>query len=348
MSRINLEKWIFWALAVTLAVPIIKLAVPICLPFLLALAMALAAEPAVRWMHRRWGIRRSLAAGVGVTGVFVLSATVLTLLLSLLVQQLKQLAIWLPAAADAATQGVQFLQQWLLSLAENAPENIRQTLTGIILGLFQDGGKLLLQLAQKLPQIAKGALGVLSSGALWLITAALAAFMISTRLPTLTERIPPSWRKNILAAGKTFRSTIGRWLLAQGKLAAVAFSLMSVGFFLLHIRNGLLWAAMITMVDILPILGVGTVLLPWSLVSFLQDDKVLALGLLSIFAAVWLVRSVLEPKLISSELGLDPLLTLVCIYGGFRLWGIPGMLLAPVAAITLVQIYRIRRLGDGS
>jgi predicted PurR-regulated permease PerM len=93
---------------------------------------------------------------------------------------------------------------------------------------------------------------------------------------------------------------------------------------------------------------VGTVLLPWSLVSFLQDDKVLALGLLGIFAAVWLVRSVLEPKLISSELGLDPLVTLVCIYGGFRLWGIPGMLLAPVAAITLVQIYRIRRLGDGS
>ena len=100
--------------------------------------------------------------------------------------------------------------------------------------------------------------------------------------------------------------------------------------------------------DILPILGVGTVLLPWSLVSFLQGNNVLALGLLGVFAAVWLVRSVLEPKLIGSELGLDPLITLACIYGGFRIWGIPGMLLSPVAAISIVQLRRIWQRREAS
>ena len=343
MSRSQLEKWIFRALAVALAIPVAKVAIPIALPFLLALIMVLAAEPAVRWMARRWHLPRSLAAGIGITGISLLSATVLTMLLSLLLQLLKQLALWLPAAAEAAAQGVQLLQHWLLTLAERAPEHIRQTLQGLILSLFQGGGNLLLSMAQKLPRIAADALGSLSSGVLWLLTAVLAAFMISARLPLLATKIPSSWRERASTARKTFRSTIGRWLLAQGKLAAVAFALMSIGFFLLRIRQGLLWAALITLVDFLPILGVGTVLLPWSLVAYLQGDNALALGLLGIFAAVWLVRSVLEPKLIGSELGLDPLVTLVCIYGGFRLWGIPGMLLSPIAAISIVQFQRIRQ-----
>lgn len=348
MSRSKLEKWIFWALAVSLAIPVIKLAVPISLPFVLALAMALLAEPAVSWLHRRCGLGRRIAAGIGVTGVFLLSFTVLTLLSSLLLQQIKHLAQWLPEAAEAAQQGVALLQRWLLTLAENAPAQIQPTLRRLILTLFQGGGDLLLQLAQKLPKIATGALGSVSSGVLWLLTTVLAAFMLSARLPEITTKIPSQWRRQASAVSKCFRSTIGRWMFAQGKLAAVAFGLMGIGFLLLRIPKGLLWASLITFVDILPILGVGTVLLPWSLVSFLQGNNVQALGLLGLFAAVWLVRSVLEPKLIGSELGLDPLVTLVCIYSGFRIWGIVGMLLAPIAAISIIQLRRIWLQQDGS
>lgn len=342
MARPMWEKWIFGALAVAVGYPLAKLALPVSLPFLLGLGLALAAEPAVGWMHRR-GLNRSVAAGIGVAGVFLLSAAVLTLATSLLLRQVGQLAQLLPTAAEAAQQGMQLLQQWLLSIAGKVPENMRPTVTGIVRGLFQNGDNFLLQLAQKLPQMAGNALGSLSNGLIWGITAVLAAFMISIRLPLLISKIPPQWRKNARAATATFRSTIGRWLLAEGKLALVAFVLMSAGFFLLRIRNALLWAALVTMVDILPILGVGTVLIPWSLVSYLQGDTALALGLLGVFAAVWLVRSVLEPRLIGSELGLDPLVTLVCIYGGFRLWGIGGMLLAPVAAVSAVQLWRFRR-----
>lgn len=342
MARPMWEKWIFWALAVAVGYPLAKLALPITLPFLVGLGLALAAEPAVGWMHRS-GLNRSIAAGIGVTGVFLLSGAALTILTSLLLRQMGQLAQLLPAAAEAAQQGMQLLQQWLLSLADRVPESIRPTVTGIVQGLFQNGGNLLLRLAQRLPQLAGSALGSVSNGLIWGITAVLAAFMISVRLPQLVGKIPPHWRKGAKAAVSTFRSTIGRWLLAEGKLALVAFGLMSAGFLLLRIRNALLWAVLVTMVDILPILGVGTVLIPWSLVSYLQGDTVLALGLIGVFAAVWLVRSVLEPRLIGSELGLDPLLTLVCIYGGFRLWGIAGMLLAPVAAVSAVQLWRIRR-----
>ena len=345
MSRSMPEKLIFWILAIALVYPLAKILMPITLPFLLAMGLALAAEPAVAWMHRRLGLRRSIAAGISVTGVFVLAATVLTLLLSLLVRQLSRLTQLLPLVTDSIRQGSQLLQQWLLSAAERAPEGIRQTLIGIFEALFQSGSGFLQHTVEKLPQIAGSALGSLSNGLVWLITAVLAAFMISARLPQLrqqvTARIPQKWRTHFLPAARAFRKTLAGWLVAQGKLAGVTLALLSAGFLMLKIPHALLWAALVTMVDILPILGVGTVLVPWSLVSYLQGDTARALALLSIFVVVWLVRSVLEPKLIGSELGLDPLVTLLCIYGGFRLWGIVGMLLAPIAAICLAQLWRV-------
>lgn len=344
MSRSLPEKMIFGVLAFAVIYPVAKYALPIFIPFLLGLTLALAAEPATARIQRQWGLRRSVAAGIGVTGVLLLSVTVLILVLSPLVRQLGRLAQLLPAAAEAIRQGTQLLRQWLLSLAEKMPMGIRQTVTGILDSLFQDGSGLLQQAAGRLPQMASSALGRLSSGFIGMVTATLSAYMISARLPQLKQqlrtRIPEKWRTRFFPAVKGFRSALGHWLLAQGKLAAVTLALLLMGFWMLKIPNALLWALLVTLVDILPILGVGTVLLPWSLVCYLQGDGLKALGLLGIFLVAWLVRSVLEPKFIGKELGLDPLVTLLCIYAGFRLWGIAGMLLAPAAAICVLQLCR--------
>ena len=97
--------------------------------------------------------------------------------------------------------------------------------------------------------------------------------------------------------------------------------------------------------DAFPILGTGTVLLPWALVSLLGGNKVQALGLASIYVAISLSRSVLEPKLLGSHLGLDPLVTLAALYAGYKLWGFGGLILAPVLAVAAVQLLRPERQG---
>ena len=88
------------------------------------------------------------------------------------------------------------------------------------------------------------------------------------------------------------------------------------------------------------ILGTGTVLVPWSVVSFLQGDTPRALGILGIYITAALTRSMLEPKLLGQHLGLDPLVTLIALYIGYRLWGVGGMLLAPVLTVTVLQLRR--------
>ena len=168
--------------------------------------------------------------------------------------------------------------------------------------------------------------------------------MIAARWQPLTlwisARIPAAWRKRLHGAITGLRHSMLGWIVAQLKLAGVCFLLLSCGFLLLKIPYALLWAALITVVDSLPILGAGTILVPWSIVSFLQGNHPKALGLLGLFAVVWLVRSMLSPKLVSKELGLDPLATLLATYAGFRLWGFWGLVFAPVVLIFLLQLWR--------
>ena len=101
---------------------------------------------------------------------------------------------------------------------------------------------------------------------------------------------------------------------------------------LLGVRNGLFWAVLVALVDAVPVLGTGTVLVPWALVELLQGQTLRGVGLLAVYGVALVSRTVLEPRLVGRHLGLDPLLTLVFLYVGYRFWGILGMIFAPMIA----------------
>ena len=100
---------------------------------------------------------------------------------------------------------------------------------------------------------------------------------------------------------------------------------------------------MVALLDALPLLGTGTVLIPWALVRMAAGDVALGLGLLGLYGAAALIRNILEPKLLGAQLGLSPLLTLVAIYAGWRLGGFWGMLLLPMGAMVLSQLWQSAR-----
>ena len=141
------------------------------------------------------------------------------------------------------------------------------------------------------------------------------------------------------ALQKAKQAALG-WLKAQGMLMLLTWLVVSVGFWALGIKGGFLWAALVALVDAVPMLGTGIILLPWALVSFLQGQRLRALGLCALVAAAALLRTTLEPRLLGKQLGLDPLVTLVCLYVGYRLWGFLGLLLAPMLAGVLFSVLK--------
>ena len=316
---------------------------PIAMPFLLAALLALAAEPLVSGLSKLLHLRRGFAAGIGVTVALLLTILSLLALCALLVRQLGTLAGVLPDLESATISGLDSLELWLLGLAQKAPKGISPLLVQSVQGMFSGGSAVLDKITTGLLSLATSLLKALPDSALGFGTWILASFMLSARLPKIRSwvkaHLPAAWHEKYAPYLHTLKKTVTGWLLAQTKLVGVTFAVLCLGFLLLQISHPILWAAATCLVDILPVLGTGTVLIPWSIVCFLQGDSIRGIGLVAIYVVISLLRSVLEPRLVGKQLGLDPLVTLLAIYAGYQLWGLAGMLLAPILAVVAAQIF---------
>ena len=318
----------------------IRLALPLAFPFLLGLGLALAAEPLTGLLCRKAGLPRCLGAGIGVSGAFLLITLVLLLAAGLALRGLGLLAAVLPELEEAMFSGISLLESRLLGLADRLPEGMGLVLRQSITDFFSGGTRLLEQGGKYILGLAGGLIRALPDSFLTLATAVISGFMLSARMPRIKERFRLCCEKfHALAETlKRVRKAVGGWLLAQVKLSTVSFGILVLGLVILRIPYAPLWALGVAVLDSLPLLGTGTVLLPWAAVAFLRENAAQAVGLLGIYTVVSLTRSALEPRLLGQQLGLDPLAALAALYTGFRLWGLGGMILAPVLAVTVRQI----------
>lgn len=339
MSRDLLQKSLFAAVAVAAGWLIVKYLLPISFPFLLGLGLALAAEPGAALLCQQLCLPRKAATAAAVSMVFILTATVIILAGGVLMRQLARLEALLPQVEQALEAAMETTKQQLHGLASRLPQRLRDTVDSLL--RRTTGANILTeQVLQQIPQMATGLLGSMSAGIFGTVTGIISGYMISARLPQWKARLPQAVRDKYLPALEGVKKAMGGWLLAQLKLAAIAFFLLLGGFWLLRIPNALLLAVIITVVDAFPVLGVGMILIPWGVICFLRGDNLLGMGLIGLYIAIWLIRSVLEPKLVGKGLGLDPLVTLACFYAGFRLFGVAGMLFAPILALAVCQVYR--------
>ena len=143
---------------------------------------------------------------------------------------------------------------------------------------------------------------------------------------------------------KQLLSSLGNYLKAEAILVIIAFFQVLIGLYIfqkmgMNVQYPLLAAIGIGFVDALPILGSGTVLVPWAVISAINGDIKLAIGLLIIFAILSVVRQFLEPKVVSKKIGIHPIFTLIAMYTGFKLIGILGLLIGPIALIIIKNLY---------
>ena len=338
----GIHKYILAALSLCGIFLFFRYLLPLFLPFLLGAGLALAAEPLVGFLSGRLRLRRPLATGIGITCAFSFLALLVMMLCAFIIRELRNLAGILPELEGMFRSGVDTADHFLQDLAQRAPGELGPVLKRNVDSIFAGGDGLFRRVADFLLKLASGILSHVPDSALGLGTGIISSFMFSAKLPKirvwLKNRIPTAQIVPVLTALRRLKDALWGWLKAQAKLSSVTFALSLTGFFLLRILHAPLWALLVALVDAFPILGTGTVLVPWSIVSFLQGDHFLAFGLLGLYAAAALIRSVLEPRFLGKQLGLDPLVTLIALYAGFQVWGIGGMILAPILAVAATQL----------
>ena len=149
--------------------------------------------------------------------------------------------------------------------------------------------------------------------------------------PAISQKVPRIKNDIILVVSKFIRS----YLL----LMFLTFAMLFAGFLCLGIKNSFVLALIVAVVDILPILGVGTVLVPWAIIMLIGGNRFLGIGLLILFGAIYLVRQYAEPKIVSAQMDVHPLLVLLAMYAGLKLAGILGLIFAPLLAFIVKTIY---------
>lgn len=314
----------------------LRFALPLLLPFFLGYAAAAAAEPAIRFLTRRFRLPRAAAVWISLTGILAGLSALAAVFCGLLFRQLGALTRFLPNLEHALLSGSRTLQTWLLIRIARLPGNLRPLLERSVGAFFSDSTALVTNLLQAGLSWAGKGLSGLPDGALTLGTAGIAAFLISFRMPRLRgwirRRISPERLEALKQQAATVRQALGCWFSAQVRLTGITLGILLSGFFLLRLPNAPILAVLIALIDALPVLGSGSVLLPWAVVCLIQRSLPRAVGLIGIWVTAAVSRSALEPRLVGARLGLDPLAALVAMYAGFRIWGLPGMVLMPLIA----------------
>ncbi len=143
---------------------------------------------------------------------------------------------------------------------------------------------------------------------------------------------------SLLEAKETFFSTAKELFRAYFVLTFITFLQLLTGFLIIGIDYAIILAVLICFVDLLPILGTGTVLVPWSVICFILGKTPTAAGLLVLYLFITIFRQIAEPKIVGANIGLSPLLSLISIFVGLRLAGIGGLIIFPIILMTIIRL----------
>lgn len=344
MQSKKIIRTVLFALAGLLATWLaLRFLLPVVLPFLIALLVAKLAEPAVRFLRERAGFPRWLAAGLSVTLLFGLLGFLLYILCRALCGELAHFTQELPVLLQSLVKPLSALRERLEILADRAPDGLGKVLRDNIDAFFKNSSVLAEKGYSKLFAAASRTIAQLPELFLFLVTTVIATFMVSAEYPAilafLRRQIPASVKNKYAQLAGNLRGTFFGWLKAQCKLIGITFVILTAGLMLLNVEFPLLFGAVIALIDALPIFGTGTVLIPWGLLSFLRGNPQRGVGLLILYGAAALTRQALEPRFIGRQIGLNPLLTLLAMYAGFRIFGVAGMILFPIGAMLIKQFW---------
>ena len=158
-------------------------------------------------------------------------------------------------------------------------------------------------------------------------------------LDFIKRLLPPSVRAYTAAFKTGFLKTALLYLRSYGILMLMTFILIFVGLLILRAEYAILLAALIALLDVLPVIGVGTVLVPWSVISFLMGSTARGIGLLVLLAMHEIMRQIAEPRILGKSLGVHPMITLILLYVGYSLFGLWGLIFVPALGVVIGALF---------
>ena len=314
------------------------------MPFLIAFIISLIIEPAIRFLMKKMKITRKRSSII----IFVLVSAIIigavvwgiVALISETSNLLQDLNIYVEKAYTLFqnfTTRFDFnkmhLPNEISSVIQNSTGDILNSASGWVRN-FLTG---LLNVITSMPTMI-----------IYFVVTIMALYLICVDkvyiLDQIEHHFPKKWVLNVGNHIRDLTKTLGGYLKAEFTLILVSFIISLVGLYILKIAKfkiefPLLMAVFIGFVDALPILGSGTVMVPWAIISGLNGDLKLGISIIILLVIMSTVRQFLEPKLVSKHIGTHPIFTLIAMYTGFKFIGVLGMLIGPIILIVIKNVF---------
>jgi len=331
-------------IAASFAVPyIIYILFPHFIPFILAYLTALLLEPLNQWLMKNLRLRKTVATTVTFSLFLGSIALVLYLIVNKIYVQFIGLLRYIESNAPE-------IQKWFVGLAAQIQDLIRllppetavqvnQMITNSINALGN------INLVAKVGAYTYNVTTTIPNTLFLILIYFIAVFMFLYQLDNIHKRFysffKDSTKHKVVLVLHDLRNAAFGFLKAQVILSSVTFLMAFIGLLILKVRYTALLALLITLVDILPILGTGSFLMPWAIISLFRGDLFLAVGLVILFLTIVIIRKIIEPKILGERIGLSALTTLISIWVGFKVMGVLGIFLFPVICILYQALVKI-------
>ena len=362
------RKWIiniaFYAMLLVLGFLFYKYAFGVCFPIMFAFVVAVFLQRPKNFIIKKTPIKKGFASTLCVFALMLIAAAIVVLIGVRAAEEVKGFIDYMILQFQNFDTIINTLETSLLSFVGKLPEFISETATESIAAIFTQVREFIAGTTKELPEQITGPLAGLDFS--WIATPITGVISTATRIPSLIISIvvtivlacfmtadydlitrfvycqfPKEKRKDLTRAKQLLKMNLGKMAKAYALIMLVTFTEVFIGLTILKMiglfsSSYIAVIAVVTaIVDVIPVLGTGTIVLPWAAYSFITGNIGMGVGLLILYAVVTVIRQIVEPKLVSNQLGLPPFVTLIAMYLGLKIIGVLGVFILPIIAIML-------------
>ncbi|MGE8206337.1 sporulation integral membrane protein YtvI [Heyndrickxia sp. NPDC080065] len=327
-------------------------------PFLIAIGVAFLINPLVNFLEKKARFPRALAVIVSIILLIGVFSGIVTLLITEIVSGTNYLAKVVPKHVDTVVKFIEnFIAGQIIPLYDQVAKLFKTLDVGqqdTILANIQTAGQKIATSAGnflqnfflKLPALVSW----IPNAATVLVFSMLATFFISKDWYKFSnfggKLLPNRAMKSVRTVFADLKKALFGFIRAQLTLISITLVIVLIGLLILRVDYAITIALVTGIVDLLPYLGTGVVFIPWIIYSAISGDVSLAVGLGILYTIVVVQRQIMEPKILSSSIGLNPLATLIALFVGFKLVGFLGLILGPVVLVIISTLNKANVFRD--
>ncbi len=335
----------FFVMMFALIYCVVKYGLGYVMPFFIGFIVAMILRPIIKFFEGKLRMNRRVAAIIACALFYLVIGGLLVLLGVKIISYIAELFRGLPAYYTNT------IAPMLLQITDDIDLNLQLLDPDFQNILDQAWTSLLGGLGSAITSLSSSVVGwttMILSGVpqffVNLLFTIVSTFFIATDFKAITgfvlRQMKPRGASLTLQATSQLGAVVMQYLRSYSIILGISFVELSIGFLILKLDNFLLLGFLIAIFDILPVVGTGAVLIPWAIICFITGDLYRGIGLLILYVIITVIRNIIEPKIVGDNVGLHPLVTLIAMYVGAKLFGGLGLFGLPITLAILMALDR--------